>query len=83
MENEILENLCNKIVDIVHETFTKKNLFCQDLAIKKVSYISYYQKKKRERLTGDEKNALLENMFDVFWGVFKWYSDRHKFLGKN
>ena len=60
----------------------KKIILSRSCNQKSVVYI-LLSEKKRERLTGDEKNALLENMFDVFWGVFKWYSDRHKFLGKN
>ena len=61
----------------------KKFILSRSCNQKSVVYILLSEKKERERLTGDEKNALLENMFDVFWGVFKWYSDRHKFLGKN
>ena len=52
MENEILENLCNKIVDIVHETFTKKNYFVKILQSKKCRIYLTIRKKERETYWG-------------------------------
>ena len=54
MENKTLENLCNKIVDVVHETFTRKFYFVK-ISQSKKSYISYCQKKKRETYWGGKK----------------------------
>ena len=81
MENEILENLCNKIVDVVHETFTRKFYFVK-ISQSKKSHI-YLIVRKKGRLIEEEKNALHKKIFDASWSAFKWNIDRHDFLEKN
>ena len=59
-----------------------KILLRQDLAIKKAAYLIV--RKKRGRLVGENKNALhKKKKIDVSASVFKWYCDKHDFLGKN
>ena len=81
MKNQILENLCNKIVDVVHETFTRKYYFVK-ISQSKKGHIYLTVRKKRGRLFGVEKNKLHKKIFQVSASVFQWYYDKHDFLGK-
>lgn len=81
VENETLEKLCNKIVDGVYETFTRKYYFVKNLQSKR-GHIYLIVRKKRGRLFGVEKNKLHKKIFQVSASVFQWYYDKHDFLGK-
>ena len=57
MENEILEKLFNKIVDVLFETFTRKYHFVKMLHSKKC-HMYLFVRKKKGRLIGEEKSTL-------------------------
>lgn len=69
MENEILENLCNKIVDIAHETFTKKIYFVKILQSKKCRIYLTIRKKRERDLLGMKKTPFLKTCL-MSSGVF-------------
>ena len=79
MENNVLERLCHKIVDVIHETFTRRYYFIKILRSKK-GHTYLIIKKKRGKLIGEEKQALHKKIFDVSSSVFNWYCKKHKFL---
>ena len=81
MENEILEKLCNKIIDVVYEMFTRKYYFVK-ISQSKKGHINLIVRKKRRRLIGEEKNAFHKKILEVSESVFKSYSDKHYFLGE-
>ena len=67
MENETLENLCNKIVDVVHETFTRKFYFVKILQSKKGHIYLIVRKKKGDLLK--RKKTLCIKKYLMFPGV--------------
>ena len=56
-EQDILEKLCDRIVEAVHETFIRKNYFVK-ISQSKLGHIFLIVRKKRGRLLGVEKDAL-------------------------
>ena len=50
-QNSVLENLCNKIVDVAHETFTKKYYLVR-ISQSKNGHIYLIVRKTRDRLLG-------------------------------
>ena len=82
--------MCDKIVDVLHEAFTRKHYFVQiSQSKKKVRKKGrkegrYYLivRKKRGRLIGEAKQALHRKIFDVSGSVFNWYRENNKFLGE-
>ena len=53
-ENTVLEKLCNKIVDVINETFTKKYYFVE-ISQSKKGHIYLIVRKKRGRLISEKK----------------------------
>ena len=79
IENSVLEKLCNKIVDVIHETFTQK-YYLVKVSQSKKGHIYLIIRKKRGRLLREEKNTLHKKIFDIFSIAFHWYGERHDSL---
>ena len=79
MENNALEKMCNKIVDVIYKTFTHKYYFVK-ISQSKKGYVYFIVRKKRGRLLGEEKNAQHKTIFDISRSVFHWYGKRHESL---
>ena len=56
--------MCNKIVDVIYETFTRKYYFVK-ISQSKKGHVYLIVRKKRGRLLGEEKNALHKKIFDI------------------
>ena len=69
MEQDILEKLCIKIVDVVHETLIRKYYFVKILQ-SKLGHIFLIVCKKRGRLISEEKDALHRKIFEIAGCVF-------------
>ena len=57
MENNTLEKMCNKIVDAIYETFTRKYYFVQINQSRK-GYVYLIVREKKGKLLGEEVNAV-------------------------
>lgn len=79
MENRFMEKVCNKIVDAVCETFTKKYYFVAIFQLKN-GHVYLIVRKKRGRVIGEEKQALHKKIFDVALSIFDWYCKKHEFF---
>ena len=64
----VLEKLCNKIVDAINETFTKKYYFVE-ISQSKIGHIYLFVRKKRGGLFEDE-----------LCSVFIWFVNEHYFF---
>ena len=71
MENNTLERKCDKIVDVIYETFTCKCYFVK-ISQSKKGHVYLIVRKKRGRLLGEEKNSLHKKLFDISRSVFHW-----------
>ena len=81
MEQDILENLCNKIVDVVHKTFIKKYYFVK-ISQSKLGHIFLIIHKKRGRLIDEEKDALHQQILKIAGCVFDWYNRKYTVLSE-
>ena len=89
MENKVLDKLCENIVDVIYQTFTRKHQLVR-ISQSKTGHIYLIVRKKgvvcclkkRGRLLFEEKDALRNKIFDVVGSVFGWFCKRHKFLEK-
>lgn len=81
MEQDILENLCNKIVDVVHKTFIKKYYFVK-ISQSKLGHIFLIIHKKRGRLIDEEKDALHQQILKIAGCVFDWYNRKYMVLSE-
>ena len=63
-EQDILEKLSNKIVDVVDETFIRKYYFVK-ISQSKLGYIFLIVCKRKGMLIGEEKDALHRNIRDL------------------
>ena len=79
MENNALEKMRNKIVEVIYEIFTSKYFFVK-ISQSKKGHVYFIVRKKRGRLLGEEKNALHKNIFDISRRMFHWYCESHGFL---
>ena len=79
MENNALEKMCNRIVDVIHQTFPRKYYFVK-ISQSKKGHVYLIVRKKRGRLLGEKKNAIHKKIFDISRSVFHWYGERHHFL---
>ena len=59
MEQDILEKLCNKNLDIMHKTFIRKHYFVK-ISQSKLGHIFLIVRKKTGRLIGEERDAYIE-----------------------
>ena len=73
--------MCNKIVDVIYETFTHKYYFIKIFHLKKV-HVYLFVRKKRQRLLGEEKNAFHKKISNVLQSIFNWPGRKYKFLSK-
>ena len=78
MVNNALEKMCNEIVNVIYETFTRKCYFVK-ISQSKKGHVYLVVRKKRGRLLDEEKNALHKKVFDISGSVFHWY-DWHDFV---
>ena len=79
MENNALEKMCNKMVDVTHKTFTRKYYFVK-ISQSKKGHVYLIVKKKRGGLLAEEKKALHKKIFDISHSVFHLYGERHDFV---
>ena len=63
-EQDILEKLSNKIVDVVDETFIRKYYFVK-ISQSKLGYIFLIVCKRKGMLIGEEKDALHRKIRDL------------------
>ena len=70
----VLGKLCEILVDVIQEKFTKKILYCQDIPIKERPHL-INSEKKRGMLLYEEKEAFHSK-------IFTWYCKRHSHLDK-
>ena len=75
----MLEKLCNKIVDVINETFTKKYYFVE-ISQSKKGHIYLIVRKKRGRLIGEEKHPLHRKIFGVSRSVF---NEKNEFINEH
>ena len=75
----VLENLCDKIVDVIHETFTKK-YYTIRFSQAKNGNIYLIVRKKRGRLLGEEKLCLCQKIHELVSVVFSWYCKESRYL---
>ena len=68
MENQILEKVCNKIIDVVYETFSRKYYFARFLSQKMVIYILLLEKKEGDLL--EKKKMHFIKKYSKFPKVF-------------
>ena len=61
MENSALEKMCNKIIDVIYKTFTRKYYFVK-ISQSKMGHEYLIVKKKRGGLLVEEKYALHKNI---------------------
>lgn len=78
----VLENLCDKIVDVVGETFTKK-YYLVKISQTKRGHIYLTARKRRGRLLWEEKQALHRKINEVTRSVFHWFSEENKFIDRH
>ena len=81
MVQNILEKLCNKIVDVVHVAFIRKYYFVK-ISNSKLGHIFLIVCKKRGRLIGEEKGALHRKIREIAGSVFDWYKRKYTFLSE-
>ena len=74
--------MCNKIVDVIYETFTHKYYFIKIFHLKKV-HVYLFVRKKRQRLLGEEKNAFHKKISNVLQSIFNWPGKSTNFWVKN
>ena len=67
-QNVVLEKFCNKIVDVINETFTKKHYFVKVLQSKKATFTWLLE--KRGRLFREKMCALHRKIHGVTKSVF-------------
>ena len=75
------KKMCNKTVDVIYETFTRKYCFVK-ISQSKKGHVYLIVRKKRGRLLGEEKNALHKKIFDISQSIFNWYDEKYEFLGR-
>lgn len=79
MKNQILENLCNKIVDVVHETFTRKYYFVK-ISQSKKGHIYLIVRKKRGVV---KKTNFIKKYFKFLQVFFSGTMTNTTFWAKN
>ena len=78
-EQDILEKLCDRIVEAVHETFIRKFYFVK-ISQSKLEHIFLIVRKWRGRLLGVAKDALHRKICEIIGCVFEWYKQKYSFL---
>ena len=78
-EQDILEKLCDRIVEAVYEKFIKKFYFVK-ISQLKLGHIFMIVRKKRGRLLGVEKDALHRKACEITGCVFEWCKQKYSFL---
>ena len=68
--------------DVIHEMFTRK-YYIVKISQSKKYHIYLIERKKRDRLLYEEKDALHAKIFNIVSSVFPRYCKRHKQLEKN
>ena len=77
----VLDKLCENLVDVIQETFTKKYYIVR-ISRSKRGHIYLIIRKKRGRLLYEEKEAFHPKIFEIFTSIFNWYCNRHTQLDK-
>ena len=81
-QQNILEQLCDKIVDVIGEAFTKKYYYVK-ISQSKKGHVYLVLRKKRGRLFGEEMLALHRKIYDVSKSVVLWFSGQHDFVSEH
>ena len=78
----VLEKMCENLVDVIHEMFTRK-YYVVKISQSKKGHIYLIVRKKRDWFLYEQKVVLHGKIFDIASSVFTWYCKRHKQLEKN
>ena len=81
-QQNILDQLCDKIVDAIGETFTKKYYLVKIFQSKK-GHVYLVVRKKRGRLFGKELLALHRMSYGVSKSVFAWFCSQHDSISEH
>ena len=73
----VLAKMCGNIVDVIHETFTRKYYLVR-ISQSKRGQIYLIVRKKRDGLLHEEKEELHRKIFHVVGSVFSWYCKRQQ-----
>ena len=71
-----LKKSCENLVDVIHETFTRK-YYIVKISQSKKDHIYLILRKKKIRLLYEEKDALHAEIFDIVSSIFTWYFKGH------
>ena len=77
-EQDILEKLCDRIVEAVPGIFIRKFYFVE-ISQFKFGHILLIVLKKRRKLLGVEKDALHQKICEITGCVFEWYKQKYSF----
>ena len=66
----VLGKLCEILVDVIQEKFTKKILYCQDIPIKERPHLINSEKKKRHVVVRGERGVSFQNFHMVLQKTF-------------
>ena len=81
MENKVLDKLCENILDVIYQTFTRKH-YLGRIFQSKTGHMYLIVRKKKGGLLFEEKDAFHNKIFNVAGSAFGWFCKRHKFLEK-
>ena len=82
MSEEILEKLCDIIVDVIHESYPSR-IFLVKVSQAKNGNIYLIVRKKRGRFVGDEIEEFQERIYNIVPSVFNFFCIDNDQLGKN
>ena len=75
----VLEDVCDRIVDVIYETFTKK-YYSIRISQAKNGNIFLIVRKKRRRLIDDEKTCLRKKIKEIISFVYGWFCNKSEYL---
>ena len=75
----VLEDLCDKIIDVIHKIFTKK-YYTIRISQAKNGNIYLIVQKKRMCFLGEERLCLCEKNHELVSVVFSWYCKKSRYL---
>ena len=77
MSEQVLEQLCDEIVDIIHDTFSLKHFFVKILQDKNGN-VYLIVRKERGRFVGEEKRDFQKKICETVCVVFNFYCKENK-----
>ena len=77
MSEQVLEQLYDEIVDVIHESFSSKRFFVKILQAKNGN-VYLIVRKKRGRFVGEEKRDFQKKICEIVCVVFNFYCKENK-----